>query len=109
MDTDAFTIPVQVIAPDAIDASDNGLEYILQEIQEQAESLDIADFLHYVNDKYSPADRKIEIDEDMIQPQNIKHTIIVNFSEIFHPDKNIGASQETKLICAKIMTHLDQQ
>ena len=32
MDTDAFTIPVQVIAPDAIDASDSGLQGILQEI-----------------------------------------------------------------------------
>ena len=60
-------------------------------------------FLRYINDNYVPNNKKIQITDEMLEPQKIKHTMKTKFSLVFHPDKNVSQPQHIQIICEEIM------
>jgi len=52
------------------------------------------EFLKYVNDNYVPEARKIALDDDKLKESNLKRLMVIKFSIIFHPDKNINEERQ---------------
>jgi hypothetical protein len=49
-----------------------------------------ASFLCFINEEYVPAEKKIDLTDEMLAEDQLKRTMVVKFSVIFHPDKNVN-------------------
>ena len=47
-------------------------------------------FLKYINENYTPAEKKIELTDEMLEPERINKTMVMKFSKIFDPSKNMN-------------------
>ena len=61
------------------------------------------EFLKYVNDNYVPEARKIALDDDKLKESNLKRLMVIKFSIIFHPDKNINEERQVQILREEIM------
>ena len=67
-----------------------------------------AAFLKFVNTEYTPADKKIELSEEMLTESNLKRTMTMKFSIIFHPDKQVNEEKKIQVLRAEIMKMINQ-
>ena len=67
-----------------------------------------AAFLKFVNENYSPADKKIELTEEMLTDGNLKRTMTIKFSKVFHPDKQVNEEKKIQVLRAEIMKMINQ-
>ena len=65
----------------------------LQKIKVQVDK-GIKPFLKFVNEHYTPASKKIELTEEMLAFENLKKTITIKFTRVFHPDKNVNEPRQ---------------
>ena len=55
---------------------------------------------------YVPNDRKFELTDEMLSEGQVKRTITLKFSRIFHPDRNVNEERKVQVLRAEIMKHL---
>ena len=53
-----------------------------------------------------PNDRKFELTDEMLSEGQVKRTITLKFSRIFHPDRNVNEERKVQVLRAEIMKHL---
>lgn len=75
----------------------------LRKIKEEQNKHDCKGFLRFINDTYAPADRKIELTDEMLSADKIKRTMTIKFSKIFHPDKNVNEPRQVQILREEIM------
>ena len=65
------------------------------------------EFLTYINDNYVPAEKKIDLKEEMTKESQLKKTMIKSFVPIFHPDKNVNEEKKIQLLREEICKHIN--
>ena len=63
-------------------------------------------FLKYILENYVPEDKKFELTEEMLNEGQVKRTITIKFSRIFHPDRNVNEERKVQVLRQEIMKHL---
>lgn len=66
-------------------------------------------FLRYLNDNYIPAEKKIELTDEMLKENQLKRTIITKFCPIFHPDKNVNEEKKIQVLRQEITKFLTRK
>ena len=59
--------------------------------------------MRFLNEKYVPDDKKIELTEEMLSENQLKRTMTLKFSVIFHPDKNVMEEKVIQVLRGEIM------
>jgi len=55
-----------------------------------------------------PADKKIDLTDEMLAENQLKRTMTVKFSVIFHPDKNVNEEKKIQYLRAEITKLINQ-
>lgn len=69
---------------------------------------DCASFLRFLNENYVPTEKKIELTDEMLNEQNLKRTMVVKFSRIFHPDRQVNEEKKIQVLRQEIMKMINQ-
>ena len=62
-----------------------------------------ASFLRYLNENYVPQDKKLNLTDDLLTENKLKHTMVTKFSRIFHPDRQVNEEKKKQVLCEEIM------
>ena len=59
--------------------------------------------MRFLNEKYVPAEKKLDLTEEMLSENQLKRTMTIKFTLIFHPDKNVSEDKIIQVLRAEIM------
>ena len=79
----------------------------LQKIKTEGDKMRVREFIHFVNDNYVPAAKKVALTDEMLKEGELKRTITLKFTRIFHVDKNVNEPRQVQILREEIMKWLN--